>query len=193
MKLGVPDYTYQVVRASFDKRPMFYTDGQSLDIADVGNFNDGYAVAKWKNITKTGAAGSDLNYSDVDFPMFRLADVYLMYAEAVLRGGSGGDLGTALTLVNDVRTRGYGDTGGNITADQLNLDFIIDERGRELYYECYRRTDLVRFGELTTNKYLWPWKGGIKDGEPTDSKYNIFPLPSTDVSANPNLIQNDGY
>jgi hypothetical protein len=125
--------------------------------------------------------------------MFRLADVYLMYAEAVLRGGTGGDINTALTLVNDLRTRAYGDAGGNITADLLNLNFILDERGRELYWECVRRTDLVRFGQFTNGTYVWAWKGGSKDGVSTLPMYNIFPIPSGDVAANPNLVQNTGY
>jgi hypothetical protein len=98
-----------------------------------------------------------------------------------------------LNVVNQVRTRAFGNTPGAITADQLTLAFILDERGRELYYECVRRTDLIRFGEFTTNAYLWPWKGGSKDGIATDNKYNIFPLPSSDVTANPNLVQNPGY
>jgi hypothetical protein len=172
---------------------MFWTDKQSLDINDVGNFNDGYAITKWKNITSTGAQGSSQSYEDIDFPMFRLADVYLMYAEAVLRGGAGGDQGTALTLVNDLRTRAYGDNTGNITSDQLNLQFILDERGRELYWECVRRTDLIRFGQFSNGTYVWPWKGGAKDGVATQAFYNLFPLPSGDVSANPNLVQNTGY
>jgi hypothetical protein len=193
MKLGVPDYTYTIVRNSFDKRAMFWTDGQSLVINDIGTFTDGYAVTKWKNVTRSGAPGSNLNYADIDFPMFRLADVYLMYAEAVLRGGTGGDMNTALTLVNDLRTRAYGDAGGNITSSQLTLPFILDERGRELYWECVRRTDLVRFGQLTNGTYLWDWKGNVKAGTTVSPNYNIFPLPSGDVSANPNLKQNPGY
>ncbi|MGA3015038.1 MAG: RagB/SusD family nutrient uptake outer membrane protein, partial [Bacteroidales bacterium] len=193
IKLGIPDYTYTIVRNAYDHRAMFWSNGQTLDINDIGNFNDGYAVTKWKNVTRSGAPGSNLNFEDIDFPMFRLGDVYLMYAEAVLRGGGGGDLSTALTLVNNLRTRAYGDNSGNITADQLTLPFILDERGRELYWEGYRRTDLVRFGELTTSTYLWPWKGGVSSGVGTDVKYNIFPLPAADVSANPNLKQNPGY
>ena len=193
MKLGVPDYTYTIVQNSFDKRAMFWTDGQSLDINDIGQFTDGYAITKWKNVTRDGAPGSNLNYADIDFPMFRLADVYLMYAEAVLRGGQGGDLGTALTLVNDIRTRAYGDPTGNITADKLDLPFILDERARELYWEGVRRTDLVRFDQFTNGSYVWQWKGNTKDGMQTQPMYNIFPIPSADVSANPNLVQNPGY
>ena len=196
MKLGVPDYTYTITvetPPSVDSRAMFWSIGQNLDINDVGSFTDGYAVAKWKNVTRAGTPGSSLSYEDIDFPMFRLADVYLMYAEAVLRGGAGGDMGTALNLVNALRTRAYNGTGGNITSGQLDLNFILDERGRELYWECVRRTDLIRFGQFTNGTYLWQWKGGIKDGIATQPFYNLFPIPSGDVSANPNLVQNPGY
>jgi hypothetical protein len=130
---------------------------------------------------------------DIDFPMFRLADVYLMYAEASLRGGGGGDLGTALNLVNALRERAYGNTTGDITAADLTTDFILDERGRELYWEGYRRTDLIRYGQFTNGTYLWPWKGNAKEGAVVSSDLNLFPIPAADVAANPNLVQNPGY
>ncbi len=193
LKLGQPPYTYSVVRKSYDHRAMFYTDGQSLEINDVGKFTDGYAVTKFKNITSTGQPGSDLTFPDTDFPMFRLADAYLMYAEAVLRGGSGGDINTAVHYINLLRERSYGDNGGDITAKDLTLDFILNERARELYWEAQRRTDLIRFGKFTGGDYLWPWKGGVKEGTATDSHYNLYPIPASDVTANPNLVQNPGY
>jgi hypothetical protein len=62
-----------------------------------------------------------------------------------------------------------------------------------MYYECTRRTDLIRFGEFTTGAYLWAWKGGVLGGTSVDDKYNLFPIPSTDISSNPNLKQNPGY
>jgi hypothetical protein len=193
LKLGTPDYTYTVSKFSSDGRQMFYTKGQTLEIENIFEFTNGYAVSKWKNITSTGQPGSDQTHCDTDFPMFRLADVYLMYAEAVLRGGSGGDAGTALNYVNQVRTRAYGDTGGNITSSDLNLDFILDERARELYWECHRRTDLIRFGKFTGDKYIWAWKGAVKEGKATDAKYDLYPIPASDVIANPNLKQNALY
>lgn len=193
MKLGAPDYTYLVVRNSFDKRAMFWTDGQSIDINDMGLFTDGYAITKWKNVSSTGNPGQDGTFVDTDFPLFRLADIYLMYAEATLRGGGGGDLNTALNLVNDLRVRSYGDAGGNITGTDLTIDFILDERGRELYWEGYRRTDLIRYGQFTDGTYVWPWKGGVAAGTQTSTNLNIFPIPAADVSANPNLVQNPGY
>ncbi len=89
---------------------MFYTNGQNLEIDNVTTFTDGYPLVKFKNITSAGKQGSDASgdFVDTDFPMFRLADAYLMYAEAVLRGG-GGSNAQALTYVNQLRTRAYGD------------------------------------------------------------------------------------
>jgi len=185
------------ITGNTDKRAMFYTDGQSLEIGDYSNdFTQGYAVTKWKNVSYTDTdtiPGSDNTFCDNDFPLFRLADVYLMYAEAVLRGGEGGNAATALNYVNALRERAYGDNSGNISSGDLTLDFILDERARELYWEGYRRTDLIRYGKFSNSDYVWPWKGGIQSGVSTDSKYDIFPIPSSDLSANPNLIQNEGY
>ncbi len=193
LKLGAPDYTYTIVRKAYDHRAMFWTDGQSVDIDDVGKFEQGYPVTKFKNITSTGVPGSDLTFPDTDFPVFRLADVYLMYAEAVVRGGAGGDMATAVSYVNKLRERAYGDNSADIQASDLTLDFILNERARELYWEATRRTDLIRFGKFTGGDYVWPWKGGVKAGIATDSKYNLYPIPSSDITANPNLTQNPGY
>lgn len=193
--LARPDYTYQLKFTSFDKRGIFGTNGQVLDIntrEDIPLFTNGYAVLKFKNVTSDGKQGSNLDYPDTDFPMFRLADVYLMAAEAILRGANGSK-STAVQYVNTVRERAYTGSAGNITESELTLDFLLDERGRELYWECHRRTDLVRFNKLTTGDYLWAWKGGVSQGQAVDSKFNIFPIPAADLSANPNLQQNPGY
>jgi hypothetical protein len=125
--------------------------------------------------------------------MFRLADIYLMYAEAVLRGGSGGDAATALQYINELRTRAYGNASGNIAAGTLTLDFILNERGRELNWEAHRRTDLIRFNKYTGGDYVWPWKGGVPEGRAVEPFRTLFPIPSTDITANPNLVQNQGY
>jgi len=194
MKLGTPDYTYTVVRNSYDKRAMFWTDGQSLDIVDIGQFTDGYAITKFKNLNADGtvAIHPHPDFVCTDYPMFRLADVYLMYAEAVLRGG-GGSTANALEYVNMVRTRAYGDSFGSITNAQLTLNFILDERARELYWEGHRRTDLIRFGKFTSGDYVWPWKGNVPEGTGVGSYRNLYPIPSADLGTNPNLQQNTGY
>lgn len=171
---------------------ILYTDGQNLAVSSLTNFNDGYAAPKYRNITSTGAQGSNLGFADVDYPMFRLGDAYLMYAEAHLRGG-GGDLATAVGYVNELRERAYGDDSGNITGPDLTLDFVLDERARELYWEGHRRTDLIRYGLFTGAGYLWSWKGGTLAGAATAEFKNLYPLPASELLANPNLEQNDGY
>ena len=181
--------------ASADQRAMFWTDGQSIEINDITNFKDGYPITKWKNVTSTGAIGSDPTkvFPDTDYPFFRLADVYLMYAEAVVRGGTGGDAATALQYVNALRTRAYGNTSGNISSGDLTLDFLLSERARELNWEATRRTDLIRFDKFTGSNYLWPWKGGVKEGRGVEDYRTLYPLPAADITANPNLKQNQGY
>lgn len=178
---------------SADGRALFFTQGQSKDIGAIGPFNQGYAVTKYRNVDVNGVAGSDPtgDFPDTDFPMFRLADAYLMYAEATLRGGNG-NIGTAVGYINQLRQRAYGDNSGNITAGNLTLNFIIDERARELYWEMHRRTDLVRFGQFS-NQGIWQWKGNVPQGTTTESFRDLMPLPATDLGINTNLTQNTGY
>lgn len=117
--------------------------------------------------------------SNNDYVYFRLADVLLMKAEALLRGGTDPAAQTALQLVNQVRARSGAAALGAVTLDQL-----LDERARELYWEGWRRNDLVRFG-----KYLQAWQEkGV-----SDAKRLIFPIPARSLAANPNLAQNPGY
>jgi hypothetical protein len=162
-------------------------------ITDVSSFDNGIHVSKWKNVRTDNGPISDANgktFADIDFPIFRLSEMYLIYAEAVLRGGTGGDNTTALNQLNLIRTRAG---AAAFTASDLTLQKVLDERGRELYWEGHRRTDLVRYGMLTTGTYLWPWKGGVASGTAVDSKYNIFPIPAANRTSNPNLDQNPGY
>jgi len=175
-----------------DKRAMFFTTGRTKTTDDITKFTNGYSVMKYKNITSTGALGSNTSHMDIDFPLFRLADAYLMLAEAQLRGGSGATALEALNAVNAIRDRAYGNQTGRIIQTDLTLNFILDERAREFYWEGYRRTDLVRFGKYTSADYLWEWKGNVYEGKALDSKYNHFPIPASDIAANPNLKQ-DGY
>lgn len=182
--------------APADSRGLFYTSGQTLEIADIGSFTEGYAITKFRNRNLDGSSivtGAQQAFVNTDYPVFRLADAYLMYAEAVLRGGTGGSAAQALTYVNDLRERAYGDVSGNITAPELTTDFILDERARELYWEGHRRTDLIRYGKFTGGSYLWPWKGNVAAGVATDAHRDLFPIPAAELSANPNLDQNPEY
>ena len=190
--LRLKQQAYNRYSAGDARSAVFYTSGQGVNVTSIGNFNDGIAAPKFRNVTKTGAAGSHPTFPDTDFPMFRLADAYLIYAEAVLRGG-GGTRAQALTYVNAIRQRAYGNTSGNITDAQLTLDFILDERGRELLWEGHRRTDLVRYGRFTGGTYIWAWKGGVAGGIATDAHLDLYPLPANELVANPNLHQNAGY
>lgn len=172
-----------------ERSDIFYTDGQSLEVTSLGDGSAGYAFPKYRNVTSAGVPGSHSTHPDTDFPMFRLADAYLMYAEAHLRGG-GGSEALALDYVNAIRERAYGDTGGNITAAELTLDFIIDERARELIWEAHRRTDLIRFGLFTGAEYLWSWKGGVQSGTSIAECRALYPIPATEMLSNPNLSPN---
>jgi predicted small lipoprotein YifL len=176
---------------SSDKRGVFF--GVKANVDDIGVFTDGLRVTKFKNVTSAGVTPPSLGgtYSSLDFAIFRLAEQYLIYGEAVMRGGSGGSTAQALTYVNALRQRAYGNTSGNIST--LSVDFFLDERGRELYWEGHRRTDLVRYGKFTGSGYLWPFKGGIKAGTNVPVHRNLYPIPSADLIANPNLKQNTGY
>ena len=181
---------------STDNRALFNTSkygtsSSQIAISDISNFDNGLHVKKFINVRSDGNAASDLTntFADIDFAVFRLPEMYLIYAEASLRGG-GGDANTALGYINALRARAKAKV---LTSPDLTLQTLLDERGRELYWEGHRRTDLIRYGLLTTGNYLWPWKGGVASGTAVDSKYNIFPVPTANITSNTNLTQNTGY
>lgn len=184
---------YVTLTFNSDRRAMFFTNGQNLEINSLTTFTDGYAVTKFRNKTRAGANGQNLTFVDIDMPLFRLAEMYLIYAEAHLRGGTGGDAMTALNYCNLLRTRAYGSVAGNINMVDMTLDYLLDERARELFWEGHRRTDLIRYNRFVEGTYLWPWKGGVKDGTSVPAFRKLFPLPVKDLSVNPNLKQNAGY
>ncbi len=181
-----------------DKRASnFYTSGQTVAVARISTFGDGIPNPKFTNKTSTGGTGSNPAFADTDFPMFRLGEAYLIYAEASLRGG-GGTRAQALAYVNALRARAYGDTLHGIRDSAFTVDSILAERGRELMWEAHRRTDLVRYGLFTGGGYIWAWKGANaygtdSTGVATDSHLNLYPIPGNELIANPNLKQNPGY
>jgi hypothetical protein len=190
--LRLKPQAYNRYSAGDTRDDFFFTSGQTVAVTSIGDFSKGIPAPKYRNVTSTGAQGSHPTHPDTDFPMFRIADAYLIYAEAHLRGG-GGTAGQALSYVNALRQRAYGDASGNITSGQLTLDFILDERGRELLWEAHRRTDLIRYGRFTGGGYIWSWKGGTEAGTSTPSHLDLVPLPANELIANPNLTQNPGY
>jgi len=173
---------------------MLYTGFAHPSIDDNSQYVQGTPLLKYSEKNSAGVAPNPLpSFPDTDFPLFRLGEVYLNYAEAVLRGGSGGTTAQALTYVNALRDRAFTLGNGEITSSQLTLPFMLEERAREMFSEAVRRTDLVRFGKLTDANYLWQWKGGLKSGQGVPSFRNYYPLPNADLNANPNLHQNTGY
>jgi len=180
--------------ASNDARNLFYTATQTKDIDDIGEFSNGYAFMKFRNVQSDGEIPNRVydeekdtwnnpGFVNTDFPMMRYADVLLMAAECQARGASI----EGLAAFNQVRAR-----AGLPAVSALSLDEILDERGRELYQECWRRSDLIRFGKFTSG-YTWQWKGEVKDGRDVDSYRTLFPIPDSDRLANSNLEQNPGY
>lgn len=182
-----------------DKRGQFWTPGQTLDMTQLlGAPTNGYSSYKFRNVTRTGAEDPNTDpsttFSSIDLPLFRLAEIYLIYAEATLRGATSGSQSQALKYYNALRTRAYtGKPGNNGNVASISLQDILDERGRELMWEGFRRTDLIRYGQFTTSAYLWAWKGGVQNGTAVADYRNLYPIPAFDISANHNLTQNQGY
>lgn len=173
-----------------DDRNTIISEDRPIGIVDISDRDTGYIIQKYANVSADGSPGIDQTFVDTDFPLFRLADVYLMYAEAHLRGG-GGSLSEAVELINLLRSRA--NNPNMISSDELTLPFILDERSRELHWEAHRRQDLIRYGLFTGGNYNWAWKGNGSNGIAIPSHLDVFPIPSLSMSSNPNLTQNAGY
>ena len=122
--------------------------------------------------------------------MIRLAEMYLIYAEAQARidGGTTTD-SKAMGYIKDLRDR-----AGLDTPSSIDTDFILKERACELLWEGHRRTDLIRYGYFTSMSFPWPNKGGVADGKASIPEFRtVYPLLNTDITENPNLVQNPGY
>lgn len=181
-----------------DDRALFHKTNEDGTLSDPNAFTSGWGVTKWNNLS---AKDSDLangilvpvasndpevKVPETDIPFLRAAEAYLTYAEAKFRLGEDGE---AIAKFNALRTRANAQTVSNLT-----LDLLRDEWSREFYFEGRRRIDLVRFNSFGGNTdYNWDWKGGVAGGTAFDAKYNILPLPVSDMNANDNLKQNPGY
>lgn len=182
-------------RATSDKRAFFFNGGQSKDFAML-NQNTGWICWKFAPIYSDGhvCTDADENFklSSADFPIFRLAEMYLIYAEADARLNGG--------KVTDATAKGYikalRDRAGVAmpSDDALTLDWLLDERARELMWEGHRRVDLIRYGYFTSMQFPWAYKGGIPDGRVSLPSYRtVYPLILDDLNANSELQQNKGY
>jgi hypothetical protein len=179
-----------------DDRNSLITANRVPEITAISDRGSGYVIEKFTNRTSGGGIGPNTGTEpgstivDTDFPLFRLGDVYLMLAECQLQDAVGITESEALYYVNELRTRANGEV---IVSNQLTLDFILDERLRELHWEGHRRQDLIRFGKFTGGSYNWAWKGNGATGIALPSYYKVYPLPSESLAANTNLVQNAGY
>lgn len=184
--------TVDIVEAAGDDRAMFYSGAgggkRTMDPSAINSFQSGLSIVKWQNIRSDGESTSHTEYPDTDIPLFRLAEAYLTRAEANFR------LNDTNAALQDILTlRSHRGCTTQPQANDIDEMYILDEWAREFYLEGRRRSDLVRFDCFTTDKYLWDWKGGVKEGKSVSDIYNVFPIPETDINNNPNMSQNEGY
>jgi hypothetical protein len=190
IRKGVPGN--QQIRGNFHAGPQFAADGITPIIDGGADDPDGPELVFTPEVNEhfpntyrqAGVRVGKFEYYngarpdlDNDFPVFRYADVLMIHAEALWRLNNGD--ADALALVNQIRER------ANIEPfDELNAENLLAERGRELFYENHRRTDLIRFGAYNDE---WEFK------PVSDPTKNIYPIPQAQIDANKNLVQNPGY
>ena len=166
----------------------------NTDPASISNytlFAQGKKIIKFSNLKSDGTGGQALNFPDTDFPLFRMGDAYLMYAELALVNNQG-NVSIALGYINALRSRGG---VGPVTSTEYVSDpamFILNERAKELHWEGHRRQDLIRLGKYLSD-YNWEWKGGNQSGNPVDAHVLIYPIPNKELHSNTLLSQNPGY
>lgn len=183
--------TEDIRALNIDDRALFWgmgseKDERTLELGDNSSFYQGLTSTKWNNNYSTGATPHDSYDVDVDFFLLRAAEAYLNAAEADMHlGGT-----NAKKYIDVLRKRAHADVRSS-----YNLNDILDERAREFYLEGLRRTDLIRFNQFggTQATYNWSYKGGNVNGVTFDKTYNLYPIPSSEILANRNLTQIDGY
>jgi len=196
IRLKPEAYNRYLAEPAGDSRMSYFYNTANPTVTSISTFDDGVAAPKYLNLTSTGATGSDQTFPDTDYPVFRLADAYLIYIECYLRGG-GGTGAQALAYFNAIRERAYGNTNGDIASltagSAADLQLVLDERSRELLWEGFRRMDLIRYGLFSGGTYNWSWKNGVMTGAAYPAHLDLFPIPLNELSANPNMVQNQGY
>lgn len=180
---------YEMTEAAGDDRALFNSIGRTLQNDEVGVFTSGFSVAKFTNFKTDGSIGHDPTHVDMDVPLMRKAEAYLIYAEATARQNGNKATNDGVNALNQLRLRAHASAKSSFT-----LNDIMDEWSREFYFEGLRRTTLIRFGQYGGNtSYRWSWKGGTQEGRDFPATRNLFAIPATDLTANSNLVQNPGY
>lgn len=186
------DYTTGTYDVNDKRGEMFYIKGRSESMEDaLYVFLNGWSCLKFNNIPHDMdndsflATAASKAYADIDFPMIRLGEIYLIYAEACMNLGQAN---TAMPKLRELSERAGVQAPTSITAD-----YLLEERARELMWEGHRRTDLIRYGKFTSSSFLWTYKGGSFSGQGFDDYMKIFAIPASELAANPELHQNPGY
>lgn len=181
----------KVAKLAGDDRALFYTKDRTANMDDPTAFTSGYAYVKFTNVHSDGSASGDGGgkFIDTDFPVLRVAEAYLTYAEADARLNGGSCTTKGLEKLNALRERAHAKL-----FTSADLDEILSEWSREFGFEARRRMDLIRFNKFGgQSSYVWQYESGEEAGAPFDAHYNIYALPATDLNANPNLKQNPGF
>ena len=186
-----PDYSEEGGTYEFtDKRAgYFYIKGRTESMQDnLNTFLNGWSCIKFNNVPHDtdavdfAATAATKNFSDIDWPLIRLGEIHLIYAEACMHAG--GDASAQI--------KALADRAGVAAPATIDADFLMAERARELMWEAHRRTDLIRYGKWISG-YNWTYKGGNFGGQDLPSHFNLFPVPSTELATNLELQQNPGY
>lgn len=183
--------TKDVLKAAKDDRALFYAGFgggiRKIRTDKMNNFLDGISVVKFQNYRSDGGPTKDPEWPDMDIPLLRFAEAYLIRAEVNFKEGNTAD---ALTDINVLRTRAHAEK-----LTELSETELLDEWCREFYMEGRRRSDLNRFGRFVGGTYVWAWKGGVAKGQSVDNHFRFYPIPQDDINNNVNMSesQNPGY
>jgi hypothetical protein len=179
------EYSYTDARAGY-----FYIKGRQESMENnLNTFLNGWSCIKFNNVPHDmnavdyAATAATKNFSDIDWPLIRLGEIHLIYAEACMYAG-----GSAAEQLAALAKR-----AGVAAPATVDAEWLMAERARELMWEAHRRTDLIRFGKWIDGGYNWTYKGGNFGGQKLPEHFNIFPVPSTELATNLDLQQNPGY
>lgn len=188
-----------IVTSAGDDRAIFYTTGQTMSIETESSTSNGLIYMKYNNLHADGTSGHDPSgrFVDTDYPMLRLAEAYLISAEADARLNDGTCTSAGIERIKDLRKRAnvmssnkYDGTSPEALTS-VTLENIFQEWSREFGFEGMRRMVLVRWNRFAgQSDYTWEWMGGTKAGTQFDKRFNIFPIPDSELNANPNIKPN---